>query len=149
MTDGDSVFRLRDLLGDVGRGLGLRSPVETGMVWSRWTEIVGASVAAHAEPSSLKAGVLRVRADSPTWASEIGYLSDEIKVAVNRTVGMELVEEVRVWTGPTTQRTPGHRGSRQPTADPRARTATEVPADPNAALERAREAWLRRGRGTR
>jgi predicted nucleic acid-binding Zn ribbon protein len=140
----DSLFRIKDLLGDVGSRLGLTSAVETGQVWSRWVEIVGDSVARHAEPSSLKGGVLRVRADSPSWASEIGYLKDEIRTAVNRAVGLELVKEIRVWSGPGSPRpprstpAPGARVSSPPEA------ARAVPSDPREALERARGAWARR-----
>jgi hypothetical protein len=137
---GDFPFRIRDLLGDVGRRVGLPAAVETGMVWSRWSEIVGEAVAAHAEPSSLKGGVLRVRADSPSWATEIGYLADQIKASVNRTVGADLVGEVRVWTGPGPTRA-GTRSGPKPTPA----TAAEAPpaADPRAAFERARAAWAR------
>ncbi|MEA2509999.1 MAG: hypothetical protein QOG21_2081 [Actinomycetota bacterium] len=143
---GDSVPRIRDLLGDAGRALGLPSAVETGMVWSRWAEIVGPAVAAHAEPSSLRNGVLRVRADSPTWAMEIGYLGDQIKVSANHTVGLDLVREVRVWTGPGRARPP--RQPSLPKEAARREPSEDVPADPRAAFERAREAWSRReGRG--
>jgi hypothetical protein len=142
---GESVFRIRDLLGDAGRALGLPSALETGMLWSRWTEIVGPAVAAHAEPSSLKTGVLRVRADSPAWATEIAYLGDQIKASANRTVGVELVQEVRVWTG---QGRPRH--ERPPSSpketNPSKRARAEV-ADPLTAFERAREAWSRRRNG--
>jgi predicted nucleic acid-binding Zn ribbon protein len=148
MTDPlDSVFPIKDLLGDAGRGLGLPSAVETGQVWSRWTEIVGPAVAAHAEPSSLKTGVLRVRADSPAWATEIGYLKDEIKAAVNRLVGAELVGEVRVWTGPGAIHAasrPLGAGHRSSAGEGAAGAAEAVPQDPKTALERAHEAWTRR-----
>jgi predicted nucleic acid-binding Zn ribbon protein len=143
MTEGgDSVFRIRDLLGDAGRSLGLASAVETGMVWSRWVEIVGPAVAEHAEPSSLKAGVLRVRTDSPAWATEIGYLGDQIKASANQTVGVELVKEVRVWTGPGRPRQE-KRPSPPKEADALKRSGARD-ADPQTAFERAREAWSRR-----
>ena len=140
----DSVHAIKDLLGDAGRGLGMPSAVETGQVWSRWSEIVGPAVAAHAEPSSLKTGVLRVRADSPAWATEIGHLKDEIKAAVNRLVESEIVDEVRVWTGPG-----AIRGASRPTGVGQGRPAAEgpsevVPQDPKTAVERAHEAWARR-----
>jgi hypothetical protein len=149
-SDGSPV-RIKDLLGEVGSRLGLSSPIETGRVWSQWEEIVGAVVAEHAEPSSLKEGLLRVRADSPAWATEIGYLRDEIKIAVNRVVGLELVKEVRVWSGPrgdragsprrTTSGTSTHGDLRSPGGH-----TTPVPPDPQIAAERARAAWLRRER---
>jgi hypothetical protein len=160
MTErGETPFRIRDLLGHVGNGLGLPSAVETGRVWAEWSEIVGPSVAAHAEPSSLKGGVLRVRADSPAWATEIDYLRDKIKSAVNEKVSIELVREVRVWAGPAD----GKRAQRPATggahqsgdssageghdsspgrseSPPQLRDRT---SDPTTALERARAAWLR------
>jgi hypothetical protein len=144
---GDSLFRIKDLLGDVGRGFGLASPVETGLVWARWSEIVGPSVAAHAEPSSLKGGVLRVCADSPTWATEIGYLRDEIRASVNRTVGLELVHEVRVWTGPGAERALAQGTVRRQPGKATTPAAVDAPTDPQTALERARDAWARRHRG--
>jgi hypothetical protein len=150
MTDPlDSVFPIKDLLGDAGRGLGLHSAVETGQVWSRWTEIVGPAVAAHAEPSSLKTGVLRVRADSPAWATEIGYLKDEIKAAVNGLVGSELVGEVRVWTGPGAIRAASRApraGHGSPPGEVSAGVSDAVPQDPKTAVGRAHEAWTRRHR---
>ena len=141
---GDSPFRIRDLLGDVGRRVGIPAAVETGMVWSRWSEIVGEAVAGHAEPSSLKGGVLRVRADSPSWATEIGYLGDEIKASVNRTVGVDLVHEVRVWTGAGPSRA-GRRSAATttPATGSGAPMAAAPAPDPRAALERARAAWAR------
>ena len=153
MTDPlESVVRIKDLLGDAGRRLGMPAAVETGSIWSRWTEIVGPAVAAHAEPSSLKGGVLRVRADSPAWATEIGYLKDEIKAAVNRLVGLELVEEVRLWTGPGAIRGPrpaGAGGGTAPVSEPTPVRDGGLVRDPsglvpNAAVERARAAWAKR-----
>jgi predicted nucleic acid-binding Zn ribbon protein len=135
--------RVAELLSMVGRRLGLDHPREVGALWGRWREIVGDDVAAHAEPSSLRAGLLRVRTDSPAWATEISYLADEIKRRANETVGRELVSEVRVWTGP------GPIGARAAAPAPasanvRPGPPADVAADPVDALERARRAWLRR-----
>lgn len=137
--------RLRDLLEAVGARLGIERPASTGALWGRWEEVVGSSVAAHAEPTSLKQGVLRVRTDSPAWANEITYLGDEIRTRANAIVGHELVREVRVWTGPgrVARRTPGIEGVR---VDP-----SKPPEDADArhqglaeAFEGARRAWAAR-----
>jgi len=135
----------------VGRRLGLDHPREVGIVWERWREIVGDDIAAHAEPSSLRAGLLRVRTDSPAWATEIGYLADEIKRKTNETVGRALVTEVRVGTGPGAMpRRPRPRGegasraSRDGAKDPSTGPSADPPDDPAEALERARRTGLRR-----
>ncbi|MDQ3964807.1 MAG: DUF721 domain-containing protein [Actinomycetota bacterium] len=143
---------MRDLLQAAGARLGLEGALETGLLWTRWSEIVGDATAAHAEPTSLKAGVLRIRTDSPTWATEVGYLKDEIRARANRVVGRALVSEVRVWTSPDPVKT-----ARTEVKPPRpndhgeASEATSEVAfdgDPDVALARAREAWEKRRSGS-
>lgn len=144
--------RLRDVLGDVGARLGIDRPAETGYLWARWREIVGDAIAAHAEPTSLRNGVLRVRAESPAWATEIGYLSAEIIERVNAALSAEVVREIRTWTGPA--RSGPERGSASgaPRTDPSVPAPSvvegtaEPPKDPLTALDRARKAWERRRR---
>ena len=132
---------LKDLLSGATKGLGIPAPEATGRVWARWKEIVGAGIAAHCEPTSLRAGVLRIRADSPAWATEIGYLSGEIRSRVNAVTGGSLVTEIRVWTGPPPAR------ANVPSAAP-ATPSDEPPrersSDPAETLERARKAWAKR-----
>lgn len=140
----DDPLRLKHLLSDATGRLGIPSPEATGRVWSAWAEIVGPAVAAHAEPTSLRGGVLRVRADSPAWATEIGYLAEEIRARANAVTGRPLVSEVRVWTGP---RPSG--GTSSGAAGPAAGTTPgdadrDPPKDPGEALERARRAWAKR-----
>ncbi|MGH2733955.1 MAG: DciA family protein, partial [Actinomycetota bacterium] len=64
----DAPQRLGDLLDGIGARLGLARSADARTVWGRWGEIVGDGVSEHAEPSSLRDGVLRVRTDSPAWA---------------------------------------------------------------------------------
>ena len=132
---------LKDLLPGATKALGIPSPEATGRVWARWKEIVGAGIASHSEPTSLRAGVLRIRADSPAWATEIGYLSGEILSRVNAVTGQSLVQEVRVWTGPPPAQ------ANVPSAGAGAATEMpprEPPSDPAEAFERAHRAWAKR-----
>jgi hypothetical protein len=140
----DDFFRLKDLLPATTGRLGIPSPEATGRVWSAWKDIVGPAVAAHAEPTSLRDGVLKVRADSPAWATEIGYLVEEIRSRANAVTGRALVSEVRVWTGPAP--TGGGSVGRGTDDDPERPPGDdrERPQDPVEALERARRAWARR-----
>ena len=137
---------IRAFLGDVGKRLGVESALQTGTIWRRWREIVGTEIAAHAEPTSLKEGVLRVRADSAAWATEIGYLGPEIARKANEIIRTSLVKEVRVWNGPPPEVRLDVSRDSQPEPDvPRAPKET-----PEEALEAAREAWAKRwSRGPR
>ena len=136
--------RLRDLLGGVGARLGLEDTRATGILWAKWPDIVGPAVARNAEPTSLKKGILRVRATSPTWAQELTYLAGEIKGRANALAGAEIVREVRVWTGPgeVTRATSRPGSGAQGGADGPSRN--DVPDDLPEAFERARRAWARK-----
>jgi predicted nucleic acid-binding Zn ribbon protein len=139
------------VLDDLGRGLGLGDPAEVGRLWVGWADIVGPAMANHAEPSSFRDGVLKVRTDSPTWATEVAYLSGSIREAANRWVGKEVVREVRVWTSPTRVRARGARGTaRNESKMGPQRGDRKTESDPRHALENARSAWAARrvqGRG--
>ncbi len=133
--------RLGNLLGGATENLGVRSPRAAARIWNRWVEIVGPATAAHSEPTSLREGVLRVRVDSPAWATEVGYLAEEIRGRANEAAGQPLVTEVRVWNGPgkMASRLPVPGSDKAPAEGPRERAS-----DPAEALERARRAWARR-----
>jgi hypothetical protein len=132
--------KLKDLLKEVTPRMGL-GVAESGVIWARWAEIVGDQIAGQAEPTSLRHGVLRVRTTSPTWATEIGYLSEQIRTRANEVAGRALVTEVRVWTGPGPVRSApvgaGKRGSVATSEEPPVRPRYESPQE---ALEAARSA---------
>lgn len=136
---------LGSLLPGAASRFGVDDAGAVGAVWGRWLDIVGPDVAAHAEPTSLRSGVLRIRADSPVWAHEIGYLAEEIKGRTNSLLGRAAVSEVRIWSGPSKRRGGGSPDpSRESSGAPPAGTDDEVAADPQSALDRARRAWLSR-----
>jgi predicted nucleic acid-binding Zn ribbon protein len=141
----DDPQALRGLLRDLGGRIGMGGALEAATLRQRWNEIVGDAIAAHAEPSSLKDGVLRIRADSPAWATEISYLGAQIAARSNDLVGSEIVTEVRVWTGPG--RVPAPAPGSVPMTAPVPRPV--VPDDPLEALRSAHEAWRKRHRRRR
>lgn len=118
--------------------MGLARAADAGLVWSRWEDIVGAQVARHAEPTSLRQGLLRVRTSSPAWAGELLYLRSDIAQRANELLGRSAVSEVRIWTAPGAIRRP--RPARPPTLE---RRRDAAPTDPQETLRRAHEAWLK------
>lgn len=143
MTDREAGVppRLGELLEPVTTRLGVGNAAAAGRLWSRWTEVVGEKVARHAEPTSLRSGTLRIRAESPAWAMELGYLANEIKERANFVAERPVVHEVRVWTGaPPSRRDRSSR--RAARAESQNVPTGRVPAnDPATALQRARAAW--------
>jgi predicted nucleic acid-binding Zn ribbon protein len=61
-----------------------------GTVFSRWEELVGASLARHARPLRLEAGVLVVAVDRPPWATQVRALAPGILERLAEHSGEEL-----------------------------------------------------------
>jgi predicted nucleic acid-binding Zn ribbon protein len=133
---------IKDVLAEGEFRGGLDGALEVGRLWAAWEEIVGPAVARHAEPTSLRNGILRVRADSPVWATEVAYLAAEIQRRSNEAARAPVVGEVRVWhrPGPVAERgSPRERpeaGSRSRNEDGKRLRST-----PMEAFQRARAAW--------
>jgi predicted nucleic acid-binding Zn ribbon protein len=138
---GKDFVRVGEVLNGLGLRLGLGRSADIGIIWKRWDQIVGPTIAGHAEPGSLRDGLLRIRAESPAWAAELAYLAGEIKTRANDLVGRSAVTDVRVWTGPGRVVRPAPKVSQDHDNMERADKAA---TDPMEAFERARTAWLRR-----
>ena len=59
------------LVPHVMRGLGLEKRLHQSQVLLLWPNIVGPDIAAHAQPMSLRNGVLVVAVDHPIWLQEL------------------------------------------------------------------------------
>lgn len=60
-----------------------------------WTEVVGADVAAHAHPRSLRGKELVVAVDHPGWATQLAFLSDAICDRLADQLGWRAVERLK------------------------------------------------------
>lgn len=75
---------------------GWSSEVAVGGVVGRWDQVVGAEMAAHVTPESFDDGVLRLRADSSAWATQVQYLVPTLLRRMAEEIGEGLVERVEV-----------------------------------------------------
>ena len=89
----------------------------TGSVFGRWAQIVGADLAGHTKPETLREGELTVIADSTAWATQVRLLSAQLVQRLNVELGHGTVQKVKVRGPVTADRRPGEwrvRGSRGP-----------------------------------
>ena len=56
-------------------------------VFTRWEEVVGATLAGHATPVRVEAGVLVVSVDQPPWATQVRALGPRILARVAELAG--------------------------------------------------------------
>jgi len=93
-------------IGDVLEGLlgsdrRLRTGLATGDLGRRWSDVVGAPLAAETAPGGIdEAGVLTVRVSSAAWATQIRFLAAAVVANANEVLGGEIVTGVKVVVGP-------------------------------------------------
>jgi len=98
--DPDAPMPLGEALRAVGDELGLPEPDLVASLLDRWPEVVGAAVAEHARPRSLRDGVLTVAVDAPPWATQLRYLEGDIRARLREISGRDAVHAVRIVVDP-------------------------------------------------
>ena len=90
---------LGNLLDDVIRNRRWGERLRGASVFDRWAEVVGEELAQHCQPVRLAGGVLTVAASSPTWATQLRYLTGQLALNVNSALGEPVVTSVNVVVG--------------------------------------------------
>jgi len=80
----------------VTRSIGVPLSAVLAPVFSRWEGIVGAEIAAHTRPRSLRDGVLVVVVDQPAWASQLRFLTADLLRRLELAVGPGQVREIQL-----------------------------------------------------
>lgn len=61
-----------------------------------WAQAAGKAIAEQARPLAFSAGTLTLAVGCPTWAAQLQGLREEIRCAINRTLGRAIVRQIRV-----------------------------------------------------
>jgi len=75
---------------------GWTEEVSVGGVVGRWREVVGNEMADHCSPETFETGVLVVRTDSTSWATQVRLLVPQLLARLSKDVGANVVREVKV-----------------------------------------------------
>lgn len=67
-----------------------------GALLGRWPAVVGADVAAHAEPEGLVDGVLTIRASSTAWAVQLRELVPALRARIDSELGAGVCRRIAV-----------------------------------------------------
>ncbi len=105
--------RVSESLDRITRRLGGPSSDAASTVFARWEELVGADIAAHARPVSLRDSVLVLSVDHPTWAAQLRFMTSELLTRIAAATSGGDVREIRLRvTGEPAPETPFRRGRR-------------------------------------
>ena len=95
-------------------------------VLGRWPQLVGAEIADHCTPLSLRDGELVLQAESTAWATQLRTLQRQLLGRIAAAVGRDVVKRIRV-VGPC-----GPELAARPADRPRPRARATRTAEPPA-----------------
>ena len=75
---------------------GLSAEVKIQQLRQEWGSIMGQAVAAHTEKIWFAQGTLFIKISSSIWRQELTMAKKEIRSVVNKALGQELVQEVKI-----------------------------------------------------
>jgi predicted nucleic acid-binding Zn ribbon protein len=75
--------------------LGWNSPLAKSELIAAWGDVVGDETAKHSDPVGIEAGVLTVRCDSTSWATQLRLMRGELLLQVERLYPEAGVENIR------------------------------------------------------
>lgn len=96
----DSMTSLKDILDVIMSGAKLPFNPADSEIWSIWEEVVGQTIAEHAQPSNIKGKKLRVHVSEPIWLQELEFVAETIKGKLNKKLGRNAVEKIIFRLGP-------------------------------------------------
>jgi predicted nucleic acid-binding Zn ribbon protein len=75
---------------------GLKEKVQMEQVIMDWPKIMGKAIADNTEQIWFRAGIFYVKMSHPVWRTELGMAKSKIREMLNKALGADLVEEVRI-----------------------------------------------------
>ena len=81
---------------DLAKSRGWTNKVAEGAVFAQWATVVGEQIAEHAEPISLRDGVLSVAAESTAWATQLRLLAASLLKRIAAEVGHNVVTKLNI-----------------------------------------------------
>ena len=95
---------------------GLAGRMKEYRVFTVWEQAVGAVIARHAQPATIRGRKLTVIVDSSAWMQQLSLLRPELTEKLNRVLGEAVVEQITLRLGEVASLTPAERPASHPAA---------------------------------
>jgi|GEM_PF-278279 len=91
-------------------------PAAAASLIGSWEQVVGSDLAAHVIPESFDQGVLVLRAESTTWATQVRLLLPALRTTIDAAVGTGVVADIKILgpAAPSWKSGPRHVAGRGP-----------------------------------
>jgi predicted nucleic acid-binding Zn ribbon protein len=85
---------LKSTLGRILRNHNIKD-LEEVKIFSAWSDIAGARMAAHTRPTNINNRILYVEVDDPLWLAQLRYMKQDIMDKINIRIKTDLFKDVR------------------------------------------------------
>ena len=90
---------IHSILDQTLKALEIDVPLKAHAIWGAWEEIVGKSVALHAQPRSIHNRILFINVSHSTWIQQLQFLKSTLIEKINAYLGEPLIEDIRFKLG--------------------------------------------------
>ncbi len=97
---------IRSVLENTLKSLEIDVPLKSYSILEAWNEIVGATVAAHSQPRSIRNRILFIDVTHSTWMQQLQFLKPTLLEKVNTFLGEPLIQDIRFKLGKILPSTP-------------------------------------------
>ncbi len=87
------------VLQDWLRQRGVADRLRAYRAWQLWNEVVGPQIAARAQPSGIRDGVLEIKVDQPVWMQQLQLMKPQILARLNQRLGGEVFRDIYLRRG--------------------------------------------------
>jgi len=91
--------KLSDTLVKMLQARGMEGRLREYRIFGQWDRAVGAVIARHAQPLSLRGKKMALIVDSPAWMQQLSLLKPEIIEKVNRRLGHNAIRDITLKLG--------------------------------------------------
>jgi hypothetical protein len=104
ILDAMKVEKLSITLQKIINARGLAGRLGIYRIIGQWESTVGAVIARHAQPLSIRGKKLTVQVDSPVWMQQLSLLKPDLIEKVNRGMGEDAVKDITLRLGEVAQK---------------------------------------------
>ena len=87
---------LGSLTSQLAKSRGWAPKVAEGSVFGQWETVVGEQIAEHANPTTLRDGILTVEAESTAWATQLRMVQPQLLAKIAAAVGDGVVTSLKI-----------------------------------------------------
>lgn len=92
---------IKEILGDLAQREGWGQKLSQFSLWTKWKEIVGEEIGAHASPRAWRGKNLIVHVDNSVWLQELTFEENEIASKIRQTLPETQLERIYFKLGRT------------------------------------------------